>query len=118
MTGEHLRTARILPWILLILHTLAVIAMAVFVHSRLALSDEVIMAWSLFMLVDFPLGWLMIPLESWIAPVAYRYFGVFGDGVLLPAVGFLVLGGAQYFFVGRLAVWYLSLRSRKPGTVP
>lgn len=98
------------PWMLLIIHSIAVVAMAIFVGTRFSRSSEVAMAWTLFMLVDFPMGWLMIPLELWIGPVVRADIGEYAAGVLLPAVGFFVLGGTQYFCIGKLVVVWLARR--------
>jgi len=93
------------PWFVVLIHTFVVLWMAFFVASGIGTFSEREMAWVLFMAVDFPLGWLAIPLELWLSDTARQHFGEFGSFVLLPTVSFGILGGIQYYWVAKLVVY-------------
>ena len=88
---------RRIPLIIVALHTLMVLAVLIFVASKYGdgTNRDIAILWVVFMLVDFPLGWLAIPLEV----VARPYFSLRMSDVYLPALTFSVLGGIQYFFL-------------------
>ncbi|NLE61613.1 MAG: hypothetical protein GX616_24940 [Planctomycetes bacterium] len=75
---------------------------AILIGAGFNASNEAAMAWTIFMLIDFPLGWLMIPLELCIGPIVRDNISLYAARVVLPAIGFLVLGGIQYYCLGRL----------------
>ena len=87
---------RRLPRVLVIAHSAAVILAAILIGAGFNASNEVAMAWTIFMLIDFPLGWLCI------GPIVRDNISLYAARVVLPAIGFLVLGGIQYYCLGRL----------------
>lgn len=68
------------------------------------------MAWTLFMAIDFPLGWVMIPIDVWLGSIVEANTSEFIRYVIMYPVGFLVLGGVQYFCIGKLIVFWLNRR--------
>jgi len=100
---------RFLPWLLVCAHSIAVVSWAIFIGSGLSVSSEALMLWGFFMAIDFPTGWLIIPIGLWLESSVGTAHGLVGENIFT-AVMFLMLGGAQYFCVGRLILW---LRKRR-----
>jgi hypothetical protein len=90
---------RRLPLILLTAHSTLVIgiATAVFLSLR-AGSREAIQLWGLATFVDLPITPVLFWLESW-TPVATSNESI-ARWVVVPAVEYLILGGAWWFAVG------------------
>ncbi len=67
------------------------------------------MLWNIFMLLDFPLGWLVIPIELYGMPllrtvVASPATCTAIHHVYLPTISFGLLGGTQYYLLTFLVV--------------
>ncbi|MCC5829800.1 MAG: hypothetical protein JJU36_10180 [Phycisphaeraceae bacterium] len=91
------------------MHSIAVIAMAICIGTHFSESREVVMAWTVFLAIDFPLGWLILPIDVWLGPFVEANTSDFMRYVIMNAVGFFVLGGAQYFCIGKFIVFLLEL---------
>lgn len=101
--GHHVRngmTHRIfrVRWIAVGIHTLLVAALAIFIAVLPA--GEAIELWMLFDIADYPFWMASIPVE-WALPNDMTYY--VNNGYL--ALMFAVLGGAQYYCLGRVAEW-------------
>ena len=99
-----------IPYFFVFTHSIIVAAMAVFVSTSLAESAESAMAWVVFLLIDFPLGWLLIPIHSYLVPLLLPNASGTVLYVITPLVVFLILGGIQYYFVGKLLVYIIEMR--------
>jgi hypothetical protein len=94
----------------LAIHSAAVIGFSFLVFSGLRQSPEAAMAWTLWMLSDFPLSIGAIPSEPvlkalLIETIGVDYFYGFAFGAY-----FLVMGGAQYYFLFGWVSGYIAQR--------
>lgn len=82
------------PRVVVMLHTLLVGATAIYVESsaRAGYGYEAGMLWNVFVVVDFPIGLICIPLETALVSSLGSSFSPFTHFVALPAIAFGILG--------------------------
>lgn len=110
---------RWLPFIAVALHSLLVLGLGWVIHDSVtqpiqsSTSGEAVMGWLIFMAIDFPIGFLAIPIELLFGPLLDSYYHF----VILPGTTFLVLGGLQYYLFTKFII-YLAMRSRRKHPFP
>ena len=106
-----------LPRVAVIVHSILVAAVAVVV--ALSSSSEIAAIWVGFMVIDFPLSILAIPIELFTVPIIHdqlpRGAWSVAQYVCLPALTFCILGGVQYYLLARM--FRHHTQSRKTKTV-
>jgi hypothetical protein len=97
-----------LPLVALIVHSSLVAFVAVVV--ALSRNSEIAGIWVMFMVIDFPLSVLAIPIELIALPMIHDHSPEKAWSVLqyicLPALTFFIVGGAQYYLLARLVAQY------------
>lgn len=92
----------VFPAMAFALHTILVLYVAYHIYEGLASSNEVMMMWMVFMAIDFPGSIIILYLDEPISKHFYNNDTI--SYVIIPAVGFSLIGGMQY----ALIVWGLT----------
>lgn len=95
------------PWLAVVFHTLLVVGVMLLVREGLLKSHmDTGMLWNIFLVIDFPLGWLAIPIGKYLFPSLDRLWGF--DYYIQNyefACIFAILGGIQWFTLTKCLFW-------------
>jgi hypothetical protein len=88
-----------LPWVAVVCHTMLVVTIAAINYQT---PGEASLLWNLFMIIDFPLSWVLSPVFGLIESWSRNSFGINATYSYTYAVVFAMVGGLQYFLVFKL----------------
>lgn len=82
------------------------------------LGPEGFKLWGLMLTLDLPVSLITLVIEVLLAEWAIEMIGVTGYYVFGYGAFIAVVGGIQYWFIGKLLVYLIRLRRRKIGSIP
>jgi len=93
------------------LHTAAVVLMCVAVAASWGEAEKTPVYWVLFLVIDFPLGWMTLLVLYGVDDLIQSTFVQY---TLVAAASFAVFGGVQWYMIVRLVFWACAHRDEVP----